>query len=190
MVERAEKRVTFRSDSLSIEGMLLDGHDDGALAVVMHPHPQYGGDMDRAVVMELCATLNTTGATTLRFNFRGAGRSQGSFDGGRGERDDAIAAAAFLRERRPAAPLILAGYSFGAMIAAGVAAELAPRALVLVSPPVAHMPMPALPEGLPTLAIAGDHDGYAPSDRIAVASASKVVIVPGGSLLVRRAERA
>ena len=178
MVEGAE-RLTFESGSLLLEGMLLDGNDDGALAIIMHPHPRYGGDMDNDVVLELCAALNATGATTLRFNFRGAGRSQGSYDGGRGERDDALAAAAFLRERRPVSPLIAAGYSFGAMIAAGVAAELAPRALVLVSPPVAHTPMPALPEGLPTLAIAGDHDAYAPSDRIGATSGAKVVVVPG-----------
>lgn len=101
MVDRAETRVTFESDGLVIEGMLLDGPDDGAHAVVMHPHPQYGGDMDSAVVMELCAALGAAGATTLRFNFRGAGRSQGAFAGGRGEREDSLAAAAFLRARRP-----------------------------------------------------------------------------------------
>ncbi len=179
MMDRAEQRVTFESDGLILEGMLLDGQDDGALAVVMHPHPLYGGDLDSAVVMELCAALRAAGATTLRFNFRGAGRSQGAFDGGRGERDDALAAAALLRERRPAAPVIVAGYSFGATIAAAVAAELAPRALVLVSPPVARMELPPLPEGLATLLIAGDRDPYAPPDRMAAATGSTVVVVPG-----------
>jgi pimeloyl-ACP methyl ester carboxylesterase len=101
--------VTLRGVKLSCNWMAAAGTagEDAALYDTVH-----------AVAMELCLVLNATGATTLRFNFRGAGRSEGSFDGGRGERGDAMAAAAFLRQRQPAAHLIVAGSSFGAMIAA------------------------------------------------------------------------
>ena len=113
--------MSIPSGGRSLEAAIHDG--DGALAVlVLHPHPQYGGDMDNHVVTAICGAMATRGATTIRFNFRGAGRSQGTYDNGRGEADDARAALKTLREAAPGAKILLAGYSFGAMIAAGVAA--------------------------------------------------------------------
>jgi len=95
-----ERPFAFESGGLQLEGMLHEG-DGGLAAVVLHPHPLYGGDMDNHVVLALRGTLAGAGATTLRFNFRGAGRSQGEHDGGRGEATDARAAIDELRKLRP-----------------------------------------------------------------------------------------
>ena len=165
MSAAAERRVTITSGNLSLEAALRDG--DGRLAaVVLHPHPQYGGDMDNHVVTTITGALGARGASTLRFNFRGAGRSEGSFDGGSGEADDARAAVAALREAAPGAALLLAGYSFGAMIAAAVARDVASSALLLVSPPVGMGALAPIDAETPALMIAGDRDEIAPAAAI------------------------
>ena len=175
-----ERAITIESDGLRLEGALRDG--DGSLAaVVLHPHPQYGGDMSNHVVMAACEALAGLGATTLRFNFRGTGRSEGSYDGGRGEASDARAAAGMLRASAPDAKLLLVGYSFGAMVAANVAGDVRPDALALISPPVGMMELPAFDAALPVLIAAGDRDQVAPVDAIRALDAAgrTIVIAPG-----------
>ncbi len=175
-----ERRITVASGELSLEAAIHDG--DGALAaLVLHPHPQYGGDMDNHVVTAICGAMADRGATTMRFNFRGAGRSQGTYDNGRGEADDARAALEALRAAAPGAKMVLAGYSFGAMIAAGVAVDAKLAALVLVSPPVGSALLPPLDPELPTLLVAGDRDGIAPAPAVQALAAGRrqAVIVEG-----------
>ncbi|HEX2711488.1 MAG TPA: alpha/beta family hydrolase [Candidatus Acidoferrales bacterium] len=82
-------------------------------ALVCHPHPLYGGTMHNKVVFHVARTLHRLGASVLRFNFRGAGLSEGTHDNGRGESDDVRAALGFLAEQFPNRPLLLAGFSFG-----------------------------------------------------------------------------
>jgi alpha/beta superfamily hydrolase len=173
-----ETHVAFESEGLRIEGALHTG--DGKLAaVVLHPHPQYGGDMDSHVVTTLCRTLAEAGATTLRFNFRGAGASEGAYDGGPGEAADARAAIDYVRGRAPGAALVLSGYSFGAAIAAGIAADISAVALVLVSLP-AQAPG-VLPAGVATLIVTGDADAIAPAEELRQLEAPgrPVVVVDG-----------
>lgn len=168
----SERRITVTSGNLSLEAAIHDG--DGRLAaVVLHPHPQYGGDMDNHVVTAIAAALAARSASTLRFNFRGAGRSQGSFDGGAGEADDARAAIAALREVAHGAMLVLAGYSFGAMVAAAVARDASLSALLLVSPPVGMGALAPLETGTPTLVVAGDRDQFAPAAAIRALTGGK-----------------
>jgi len=160
-----EERVTIECGEIELEGMYHAGA--GPLsAVVLHPHPQYGGDMENHVVTGICQTLGDAGAATLRFNFRGTGGSTGSHDGGRGEQDDVRAALAFVRERAPGAKVLLAGYSFGAMVAASVAAEAGLAGLILVSPPLGFADLPGLPAGLPALVAAGDTDAVSPAVKV------------------------
>lgn len=85
-------------------------------AVVCHPHPLFGGTMHNKVVYQTAKTLDALGIPVLRFNFRGAGRSSGVHDGGRGEQDDVRAALDFLKAEFPGVPLLLAGFSFGAWV--------------------------------------------------------------------------
>jgi alpha/beta superfamily hydrolase len=180
MKSAAETAVTIQSGDLLLEGAWHDG-DRPLAALILHPHPQYGGDMDNHVVMALTSTLAARGATTLRFNFRGTGRSQGSHDGGRGEVDDALAAAALLGRDRPGSPLVLAGYSFGAAVAAAASARMEPAALVLVSPPLAYAPLPPFAPHVRTLVIAGDRDPVAPADGVRKMASDRVTaeVVPG-----------
>lgn len=168
------------SGVLRLEGALHEG-GGGLAAVMLHPHPLYGGDMHNHVVVAACEAFADAGATTLRFNFRGTGRSEGAFDAGRGEADDARVAILAVRDRLPGVPLVLVGYSFGAAVAATVASESGLRALVLISPPVAFTPLPQLPDALDTLMLAGDRDEIAPAEALrALAGPSRrVALAPG-----------
>ncbi|MBI1745838.1 MAG: alpha/beta hydrolase [Acidobacteria bacterium] len=85
-------------------------------AVVCHPHPKFGGTMHNKVVFHTAKFLNSQGLPTLRFNFRGVGLSQGSFDGGRGETDDVTAVLDYMAGCYPQCGLLVAGFSFGAWV--------------------------------------------------------------------------
>ena len=153
-----ERAFEFVSDDLRLGARLHEG--DGRLAaVVLHPHPQYGGDMHNHVVTGVCEALAEAGATTLRFNFRGTGASEGSYDNGRGEACDARAA----------------------IVAAAVAADSGLAGLALISPPLSMAGPPTLPEKLPVLVIAGDRDGVSPAAEVLALASDQVraVVVPG-----------
>jgi hypothetical protein len=99
---------------------LLEEPDSGepeAVALVCHPHPQHGGTMHNKVVYRLARGLRRRGCAVLRFNYRGVNLSEGVYDHGIGEVEDARACLAFLRERYPDLPYLLAGFSFGSRIA-------------------------------------------------------------------------
>lgn len=121
---------------------LLDlpvGEPRGVVGVVCHPHPQHQGTMLNKVVHTIGRAMNDLGAPVLRFNFRGVGASEGAYADGLGETADVVAAATWLRGRFPGAELWLAGFSFGAAVAIRAAAQVAPRRLVSVAPPVVRM---------------------------------------------------
>jgi len=92
-------------------------------AVVCHPHPLFGGTLHNKVVYHVAKTLDGLGLPVLRFNFRGAGLSDGAHDRGRGERDDVRAALDFLAAEFPGLPLLLAGFSFGCWVGLRVGCE-------------------------------------------------------------------
>lgn len=120
------------------------------VAIVCHPLPTEGGTMHNKVVTMTARALRELGATTVRFNFRGAGQSAGAFDEGRGETDDLRVVAAWVRAQRPHNALWLAGFSFGAWIALRAAAELQPGMLITIAPPAgrwdfAGIVLPAMP---------------------------------------------
>ncbi len=88
------------------------------IALILHPHPQHGGTMNNKIVYLLYQAFVRRGFSALRFNFRGVGRSQGSFDRGEGELSDAASALDWLQTYNPNAPFCwIAGFSFGAWIA-------------------------------------------------------------------------
>lgn len=131
----------------------------GAAAVVCHPHPEHGGTLENKVVHTLARAFVGKGFAVLRFNFRGVGESEGRFDDGPGELEDALAAAREGRRRMPAGPLWVAGFSFGAAIAIRAAAELGADGLVSVAPAVARVASIAGAEPrCPWLVIQGDRD--------------------------------
>ena len=91
---------------------------DAPIAVVLHPHPLHGGNMNNRVVYTLYNAFADSGFSVLRFNFRGVGRSQGSYDSGAGELSDAAYAFDWLQQVNTTSNLCwIGGYSFGALIA-------------------------------------------------------------------------
>ncbi len=155
------------------------------IALVCHPHPLFGGTMDNKVVVIAARALQEQGYATLRFNFRGVGQSTGSWDLGRGEADDAMAAAAVLQARWPAAELVVAGFSFGAYVATQLATRLPVRQLITIAPPVQRFDFStlAVPQ-CPWLVVQGDQDELVDHEAVlawtrSLQPAPEVVILPG-----------
>jgi alpha/beta superfamily hydrolase len=161
-----EEKIRFESGDLTLEGLLSRG-DGGRGAVITHPHPLYGGDMFNPVVECLQAVFRSRGITTLRFNFRGMGSSEGHYDDGNGEAHDVLAAVKWLQTLVPGG-IDLAGYSFGAWVNARVSADHSGLGrIIMVSPPVAFIDfadiarMPNL-----SLVVTGSRDEIAPASEI------------------------
>ena len=110
--------VVFTGPAGRLEGRYQPNEDKNApIAVVLHPHPQFGGNMNNPIVYQLFYMFQERGFTTLRFNFRGVGRSQGEFDYGHGELSDAAAALDWIQGLHPDSTGVwVAGFSFGALI--------------------------------------------------------------------------
>lgn len=137
--------IRFPSGSLSLEGALFHppAGPSAQVAVVCHPHPQRGGNMQNNVVAVIIAGLNAAGWSALAFNFRGVGGSEGSFDNGQGEQDDVRAALAYARALDGVDTVALAGYSFGAGMAARAVDDAVDR-LALVAAPTRMLEAPEL----------------------------------------------
>ena len=134
-----ERRVTFRCRDLELEG-LWDAASPTSAAVITHPHPLYGGDMRNAVVETISKAYRNRGWSTLRFNFRGVGNSEGHFDSGIGEQEDLAEAIAFLKDKG-IVDMELAGYSFGAWVMVLHARRATDHAVPMrfIAPPVAFI---------------------------------------------------
>lgn len=134
------------------------------LAVVCHPHPQFGGTMQHKVPQTVARVFVQCGWRSVRFNFRGVGASQGSWDEGRGEIDDVLAVLAAFHTEEPTLPFALAGFSFGAWAAAEAASRLpagsAPQRLVLIGPSTEKQQMPSVPAD--SVVIHGEVDEVVP----------------------------
>ena len=134
---------------------------DGGVAVIAHPHPLFGGTMHNKVVQTLARAHVQQGWISVRFNFRGVEGSQGVYDEGRGETQDMLAVITAIA---PSGPLAVCGFSFGAFVAAQVAATLHAQrplhALTLVGTAASRFQVPALPAELHerTLVVHGEQD--------------------------------
>ena len=161
-----EEKIIFPAGSLHLEGYYAPaGFVRGV--VVTHPHPLMGGSLENNVVETLVTTFFHQGYATLRFNFRGVGRSEGRYDEGLGEQEDVLSAVSFL-QRKGVREILLAGYSFGAWVNVQVLQrEPFLSGGVLVSPPIDLMDFDF--SGLADrirLIIAGDQDPYCNAARL------------------------
>jgi len=161
-----EKTATFISDRFEIEGRLTEGDQHKGVAIT-HPHPLYGGDMHNSVVAAISRTYHKIGFTTLRFNFRGVGGSQGNYGDGTGEQEDVRAAVAYLADIG-IRQIDLAGYSFGAWVnALAVNDGLKVDNMLMVSPPVAFIDFKSISDlSSLKLIITGSQDDIAPADMV------------------------
>jgi uncharacterized protein len=148
------------------------GPEGGRPLVLLHPHPRFGGTMGSRLVYDLAVGLAADGWRVVRFDFRGVGRSAGTYGDGLGETDDALAVLAAVEwesGRRP----VLVGYSFGGAVACRAAARRAVERLVLVATPVDVLassldPMEDAPRvRSPAHLVVGDADPYVTADEAA-----------------------
>lgn len=161
-----EEKIRFLSEGYSIEG-LLEKNSKSRGAVITHPHPLYGGDMHNHVVAAITRAYQKMGCTSLRFNFRGVGGSQGSYGDGIGEQEDVRSAIAYLTDLG-IGRIDLAGYSFGAWVNAHLTCgQEGIAAMVMVSPPVAFIGFDSITEiECLKLIVTGSRDDIAPPDLI------------------------
>lgn len=167
----------------------LDAQAVRGAVVIGHPHPLFAGSMDNKVVHTLARSFLQLGYVTLRFNFRGVGDSQGSWDEGRGEVDDmqAVVQYALSLPQVAGKPLVLAGFSFGAYIVAQLGAQIVQtqpsvelERLALVGVAASNFNVPDVPEN--TLVIHGEQDEEVPLSAVldwARPQSLPVVVLPG-----------
>jgi len=166
-----ESRITIERAARALEAVLArPAATPRGGAVVCHPHPQFGGSMDNAVVVAVSRALMACGFVVLRFNFAGVGRSQGTYSGGPGEVEDARAATEALAAHvPPGVPINLVGYSYGAWVALQ-AGPREPRVgrIVAIAPPLRLFDWDSPGTILqPVSIIAAEHDQFCPADELA-----------------------
>lgn len=178
----------------SLERMLIEGpagsietdlNDPGAnrrgVALIAHPNPVQGGTKDNKVVTTLAKAFFNLGYVAARPNFRGVGASAGTHDEGRGETEDLLAVAKYLRQRYDEPRLLLAGFSFGSFVQTRVAMRVQAERMVLVGPAVNRFPAETVAPD--TLVIHGEHDEVVPLQAVfdwARPQQLPIVVVPGG----------
>jgi uncharacterized protein len=144
------------------DGLLHDATGEGprAAVVLAHPHPQHGGTMHTKAVYQSAKAFARIGCAVLRFNFRGAGASAGSFSDGEGELDDCRAALDFMHDRYPSAKLWVGGMSFGSWIGMTVgAADSRVTTLLGIAPPISRYDFDAVSaSSKPKFFIVGERD--------------------------------
>ena len=171
---------TFINGPAGVIEAVIDDSTSDAWAVLCHPHPQYGGSLFDGVVAIAQAEFKSLGGASVRFNFRGVGSSEGSYDEGVGEVYDALAVVDWVRQEKSPRRTVLAGYSFGSMVALRAAHRQAVDRLVLIAPPTAMMGSIELPD-VPTAIIAGSDDDYVDTAALeGLPANAQVMIIPGG----------
>ena len=151
--------MLFDGPTGKLEGELTRVSGAKAAAVLCHPHPQMGGSMHDGVVGTLKGSFLEQGISTLCFNYRSVGASDGAYDKGTGEVDDVLAAADRVRVETGASRLILAGYSFGGVMALKAVQTARPDALLLIAPALSMAPDLAPPE-IPGLVVLAARDQF------------------------------
>ncbi len=157
------KQIFFLSGDYEIEGVFNKKTEDKGV-VITHPHPLFGGDMYNMVVETIVHAYHKNGYSTLKFNFRGVGKSQGRYDNGVGEQQDVRAAILFLFETG-IKQIDLAGYSFGAWVSAhAIGKDSSVENMVMISPPVGFMDFqPSISLDCLKYVVTGSQDDIAPA---------------------------
>lgn len=186
----ASERILIPGPAGSIE-TVIDTPDQApaGIALVAHPHPLYGGTLDNKVVQILAKTMVELGYVAVRPNFRGVGQSEGVHDAGNGETDDMVAVVHAVRARHALAeaPLVLAGFSFGSLVASRVALRLAAQRMVFVGTAVTRGRVEPVPED--AIVIHGEKDDVVPLElvlRWAEPLGVPVVVIPGADHFFHR----
>jgi alpha/beta superfamily hydrolase len=179
------QKLTLAGPSGAVEALLEEpvGVARAGIAVVCHPHPLHGGTMQNKVAHTLARTFCGLGLTALRFNFRGVGASAGSYGGGAGELEDALAMLEWAAARQPRSALWLAGFSFGGCVALQASRKRPVRQLVAVAPAVERCAVDGAPP-CPCVIVQGLEDELVDSGAVRAWAARmsgeiRVVELPG-----------
>lgn len=180
-----ENSITLKGPAGELEAITLgpDTEPKG-LAIICHPHPQFEGTMHNKVVTTLARTLCAQGYAVVRFNFRGVGKSAGSYGEGKGEVEDLISVIKWAREQCPNKGLWLAGFSFGAYIVAKTSQTEKVSQLILVAPPVHYSGFAELTHfPCPVLIIQGETDEIVAAENVKawvdkITTSKKLILLP------------
>jgi alpha/beta superfamily hydrolase len=161
LTPRTTERVIVPGPAGKLEVVLNAQPAPHGVALIAHPHSQQGGTLDNKVVQTLAKTFFALGYAAVRFNFRGVGASEGAFDAGDGETDDALAVLAYAKSRFGELSLALAGFSFGSYVQTRVAQRVPHyERLVLVGPAVGRFSVASVRED--TIVVHGEEDDVVP----------------------------
>ena len=186
-MNQATQTLTLQGEAGSLE-VLMDSPSEGVVlgtAVIAHPHPLFGGTMHNKVVQTLARAFVQCGWRAVRFNFRGVGASEGTYDEGRGEVRDMLRV---IDQMAPEDPLALAGFSFGAFVTSHVVQALGdqrlPHALVLVGTAASRFEVAAVPQVLHErcLVLHGEQDETVPLASVmdwARPQSLPITVIPG-----------
>ncbi|WP_267257144.1 alpha/beta hydrolase [Coxiella endosymbiont of Ornithodoros maritimus] len=163
------------------------GIEKSMTGIICHPHPLRGGTINNKVVTTLAKALDKLGLKTVCFNFRGVGKSQGEYDNGVGEAEDLKSVLRWVKHSWPQDDIWLAGFSFGAYIAAKVANSQKIARLIGIAPPVFYEGFDSLTQmTAPWLIIQGDQDEVVPFEQLKafvnqISSPVEFVVMSGAS---------
>lgn len=150
-----------------LEALVYSAGESNRVAIICHPHPLFQGTMNNKVVYTLSRAFQNSGITAIRFNYRGVGKSAGTFGDSIGEIEDLRAVMAWVKERVPHVEFYLAGFSFGAYIAASGAALEPCVQLFSIAPAVPNQPYNTLPKiTCPWVIIQGEADEVISSEAV------------------------
>lgn len=155
------------------------------VGIICHPDPRQEGTMHNKVVTTIARAFEHLQLATVRFNFRGVGKSTGYYGDVRGECDDLMAIIQWVQQVLPQQPIWLAGFSFGSYISAKMAEQLKPVRLISIAPPVNHYDFQQLTNiQCPWLVIQGDQDEVVPFAEVKAWADNppaplKFIIMPG-----------
>ncbi len=162
-----QTRILFAGPVGNIELLISPTTPGDIIAIICHPHPLFQGTMDNKVVYTAHKALTGLGYTTIRFNFRGVGLTQGKHNHGIGETDDLLAIIGWIKNQRANAKIILAGFSFGAYIALKASKKTECACLISIAPAVHHQDYKLyLPLDIPWLVIQGTADEIVPANLV------------------------
>ena len=175
------------TDGIKLEAEFNSVNSAQALAVISHPHPLYGGNFQNGIVESLFQDLPKAGIATLRYNFRGVGKSEGSFGEGVDEQLDTAAAFGYAQGTELACPLISVGYSFGADVSFAVDHSLL-KAWVGIAPPLSLIDptqMKAGSDDRSAFLIVPEQDQYRPPSEVEIVTSdwrsAQMQVVPGAN---------
>lgn len=167
-MSRMMKRLFLPGAAGRIEALMMTPPAPRASAMLCHPHPLQGGTMHTKVIYRMARGLADAGCTVLRFNFRGVGHSDGSWDEECGEKVDAQAALDYLTQQPPPLPLIIGGFSFGSFMGLQVGMNHPRvRGLLGIGLPLDRYRFDFLQGNTtPLLLLSGAQDPFSPADEL------------------------